>query len=73
MNNYANAFYVARNRDRDEVVINLRQEFPVFGKNDPSNITTEESEIANIIVRGNVAKALATAIREIMEENDSNE
>lgn len=73
MNNYANAFYVARNRDRDEVVINLRQEFPVFSGSEPPNITTGESEVANIIVRSNVAKALAAAILKIVEENNSNE
>ena len=76
MNSYANTFYVAHNKDRDVIVIGLRQEYPVFNakaEDGSPKIITAEDDVANIVIRSNIAKALATAIQEMLEESDQPE
>lgn len=70
MNNYANTFYTAYNKDRDEVVISLKQQYPVFNSPENGNTVVQEDDIANFVIRAKVAKALSDAIQDMLESDD---
>lgn len=73
MNNYANIFYTAYNKDRDEVVVSLKQQYPVFNSTENCDTIVKEDDIANFVIQSRVAKALSAAIQEMLESDDAAE
>lgn len=66
MNQYVNSFDCAINPTRNEIVISLKQQFPIFDVESTSSPKVSAEEICSVIMNADIAKGLVNTLSELL-------